>query len=232
MLAAASSALSPPPTTMTFWPRYCSGSMSRYTTLGSASPGTPSLRGVPRRPMPSSTAAGDMLLFVGFDVEHAVLFLHALDAFLVADLQAVAIAGLRPEFQQILLRGIAELHLADDGQLHRCGHDQLAARILEYRAAEGFLFDGLIRHAHFLGGERSGETRGPRAHDQHVERAGAFEPGLGDRLERLLALRQRVFDQAHAAEFACHENSRHIGFEVRLQDRNIEPAPLGAEHQA
>ena len=55
MPAAASSALSPPPTTSTRCPAYCSGSSSRYTTFGSSSPGTPSLRGVPRRPMASST---------------------------------------------------------------------------------------------------------------------------------------------------------------------------------
>ncbi len=52
---AASTPASPPPTTSTAQSAYCSGSMSRYTTFGSSSPGTPSLRGEPRRPTASTT---------------------------------------------------------------------------------------------------------------------------------------------------------------------------------
>ena len=51
-----------------------------------------------------------------------------------------------------------------------------------------FLLDGLVVEAELLRGERSGETRGPGADDQHVEGAGALSAGLGDRLERLLTL--------------------------------------------
>ena len=123
------------------------------------------------------------------------------------------------------------MHLADDRQFHRRGHHQLAARILEYRAAQRLLFEGLIVQAHLLGGERGGEARGTGADDQHIERAGALHARLGDRLERLLALHEGIPDQSHAAELAGHEDSRDIGFEIRLEHRNIHAAALGAENQ-
>jgi hypothetical protein len=155
------------------------------------------------------------------------------DALLIVDLQAMA--RLLPEFQQLLLRGIAKVHLADDRQFDRRRHHELAARILEYRAAKRILLDGLVAQTEFLRCERGGEARRARADDQYVDCARVprfrLRDDRGNRLERLLALRQRILDEAHAAELAGHIDAGHVRFEVRLEHRNVEPAPFGAEHE-
>ena len=167
----------------------------------------------------------------GLHVERAVLLFHALDSFLIADLQSIAFARLIPEFQQFLLGSIAKMDLADDRQFHRRRHHELAPRILEYGAAESFLFNGLVGESQFFGGQRSRESRGPRADDQYIERTGALQAGLGDRFQRLVTLRERILDEPHATQFSGDENARHIGFEIRFENWDIQAAPLGAEHQ-
>jgi hypothetical protein len=170
-------------------------------------------------------------LSAGAHMKRAFLVLDAFHPLLIADLKPIVFAGISPEFQQRFLRGISKLHLADDGQLHRRGHHQLAARILKHGAPQRILFDGLVVEPQLLGSQRRGQTRRSCADDQDIEGARALHTCLGDRLERLLTLHQRILDQPHAAEFAGDVDAWHVGFEVRLQHRNIEATPLGPEHQ-
>jgi len=82
---------------------------------------------------------------------------------------------------------------------HRRRHHQFTARILEDRSAQRLLLQGAVIQPELLGRQRGGEARGPRADDEHVERARVLHRRRGDSLQRLLALRQCVLDEPHSA---------------------------------
>ena len=52
-----------------------------------------------------------------------------------------------------------------------------------------------------------------------------------NRIDRLLALVDRVADQAHAAKFTGDVHARYVGLEFRRHHGNVDAAFFGAEHQ-
>jgi hypothetical protein len=100
-----------------------------------------------------------------------------------------------------------------------------------YRAAQGVLFDGLILKAGLLRRQTRSQAGGPGADDKNVQDSAAFHTCLDDCLQGLLALTERVLDEPHAAQFAGDVDSRHIRFEIRFEQRDIDAAPLGSQHQ-
>ena len=121
---------------------------------------------------------------------------------------------------------------AHQRQVDRRGHDQFAARVLEYATAERFLFDRAVGEVQRLGRQRCGHARRAGAHDEHVQ---ALARGalvlLLDGFNGLDALNQRVAYQAHAAQFAGNKHARHVGLKIRMQHRQVDAARLGAKHQ-
>ena len=82
------------------------------------------------------------------------------------------------------------------------------------------------------GGERAREARRPPAHDDYVR---VWSPPdaveLSDRVDRLLALRDRIRDEPHPAELAGDEDPRDAGLKGWAEHGNIDAARFGAEDE-
>src|SRR5205807_859996 len=142
---------------------------------------------------------------IGLDDEAVSRARDVLDPLLVVDLDAGLALGLRPELEQRLLAGLAEVDLAEERHGSRRRHHELPARVLVHRSAERLLLDRDIAHVLRLGGERGREPGGTGPDDEHVELLAPRASGavfLGDRLDDLTALLERVADQPHPAELA------------------------------
>src|SRR5258705_465432 len=168
---------------------------------------------------------------VGFDGKAVAHASDLLDALLIIDLHSGLALGFLPELQQCLLAGLTEIHLADERHGRRCGHHQLAARILIDGATEGFLLDGHAAHTLGLRGQCGRKACGTRTDDDQVEAVITRPALLGDHLDRLPSLFERVADEPHPAELPGDENAGHRPFEAGREDRNVDATPLAAKHQ-
>src|SRR5437660_1437686 len=90
---------------------------------------------------------------IGLDDEAVSRARDVLDPLLVVDLDAGLALGLRPELEQRLLAGLAEVDLAEERHGSGRRHHELPARVLEHRSAERLLLDRDIAHVLRLGGE-------------------------------------------------------------------------------
>src|SRR5205823_3058226 len=104
-------------------------------------------------------------------------------------------------------------------------------RILIDGAAERLLLDR--EKAHALGHRGEGGCKARRActDDQQIEPLAVSGTRAVDRFHGLPALLQGVADEAHTAQLAGDEDSRHARLELRAQNRNFHAAPLAAEHE-
>ncbi|OPZ08193.1 MAG: hypothetical protein BWZ07_03196 [Alphaproteobacteria bacterium ADurb.BinA280] len=148
-----------------------------------------------------------------------------------ADLQLRASNNAQPEGQQLFLADFHEAHRADDGQIHRMGHGDLVARIVQHRSTQRvFLLDQDVTQAVLDGGQASGDSRRTSANDHDIGiRASATIAGNG--LHGLSSLFGSFANQAHTAKFASDVDAAHVGLEGGLHQRDIDAAPLGAKDQ-
>src|SRR5437660_1547745 len=125
----------------------------------------------------------------------------------------LAVLFLRPrERQKLFLRSLAEPDVPDRGEPHRLRHHDLAPWVLIHGSPEGLLLERDVTKSVLHGGERAREARRPPAHDDYVR---VWSPPdaveLSDRVDRLLALRDRIRDEPHPAELAGDEDPRDAG---------------------
>ncbi len=226
---AASSAASPPPTTSTFAPSYCSGSVSPYATFASSSPGTPSLRGVPRRPMASTTfAAGTGPRSVS-TTKRPSSPVRPVTFTPCSTQDGGALEDALEVREQLLLRDEPLAEAAHERELHRLGHRDLLARVVRDGAAHVTLLEEPERDAPRLETERRGDPGGARADDHDVARASRHD--LGEPLGHLEPLHDRVPDEPHPSQLADDVHPWPRGLEERVDLGEIDAALCGAEDE-
>src|ERR1035441_5767952 len=167
---------------------------------------------------------GEYTVGVAVDLLHRLAGLHP---------ETFAFANGLPEGEQVLFRELGFLEGAGQRELHRAGHDQLLARILGDGAAYGIAFQREVTKFAFDGAEGGADAGGSGADNHHVEHVrvnggvGLRGQTLGDSVDAIAALVDRILDQREAAEFAGDKEIGDVGLQLGRHKRQVRADPRG-----
>src|ERR1017187_4029058 len=195
--------------------------MRRYITLGSSSPGTPSLRGVPVLPRARMTARARYWLLADFTVKTPFSALAMCSTFSrVTQLKSARVRTISQKASRFSLESSVFLNFPYMGNSTGLVMTNFLARVLGNGAADLVLLEGYVVELVFDGAERGADSRGSGAHDEQVidprlrwlSRGG---PAADESVDAFAPLIDGVLDESEAAEFSDDEQVLEAGLVLR-----------------